>query len=80
MGALSDHFAVAAMQAAGQVQMSEAFKAEGLHGAMYLIPVALSLTLVFLLFASRCFSRDAQRMREGMVADSEMLAAKPVVA
>ncbi|MCE5982320.1 MULTISPECIES: MFS transporter [unclassified Pseudomonas] len=80
VGALSDHFAVAAMQAAGQVQMSEAFKAEGLHGAMYLIPVALSLTLVFLLFASRCFSRDAQRMREGMVADSEMLAAKPVVA
>ncbi|MNH46765.1 hypothetical protein D3C79_1096850 [compost metagenome] len=51
--------------------MSEAFKAEGLHGAMYLIPVALMLTLVFLLLASRCFSRDAQRMREGMLADSE---------
>ncbi|SDQ45945.1 MFS transporter [Pseudomonas sp. B21-012] len=80
VGALSDHFAVAAMQAAGAVQMSEAFKAEGLHGAMYLIPVALMLTLVFLLLASRCFSRDAQRMREGMVADSEMMAAKPVVA
>ncbi|MGF6594245.1 spinster family MFS transporter [Pseudomonas sp. 2835] len=76
VGALSDHFAVAAMQAAGAVQMSEAFKAEGLHGAMYLIPVALMLTLVFLLLASRCFSRDAQRMREGMVADSEEAAGK----
>ncbi|ROL78396.1 MFS transporter [Pseudomonas vranovensis] len=76
VGALSDHFAVAAMQAAGAVQMSEAFKAEGLHGAMYLIPVALMLTLVFLLLASRCFSRDAQRMREGMVADSQEAAGK----
>ncbi|QBF28087.1 MFS transporter [Pseudomonas tructae] len=80
VGALSDHFALTAMQAAGAVQMSEAFKAEGLHGAMYLIPIALMLTLGFLLLASRCFSRDAQRMREGMVADSEALGIKPVVA
>ncbi|MNJ64035.1 hypothetical protein D3C77_599710 [compost metagenome] len=71
VGALSDHFAQAAMLAAGQVQMSEAFKAEGLHDAMYLIPVALMLTLVFLLVASRSFGRDAQRMREGMVLGSE---------
>jgi len=71
VGGLSDHFAVAAMIAAGEVVMSEAFKAEGLHDAMYLIPVALMLTMVFLLAASRCFSRDAQRMREGMLADSE---------
>ncbi|MHC6226328.1 spinster family MFS transporter [Pseudomonas sp. X10] len=76
VGMLSDHFAVAAMQAAGEAQMSEAFKAEGLHDAMYLIPMALMLTLVFLLLASRCFSRDAQRMREGMVADSEVVAGK----
>lgn len=46
--------------------MSEAFKAQGLHDAMYLIPAALLLTLLFLLAASRCFSRDAQRMREGL--------------
>ncbi|NBA94622.1 MFS transporter [Pseudomonas sp. R5(2019)] len=69
VGLLSDHFAQAAMIEAGAGQMSEAFKAVGLHDAMYLIPVALMLTLVFLLQASRCFSRDAQRMREGMEAE-----------
>jgi len=72
VGGLSDHFAVAAMDAAGETVMNEAFKAEGLHDAMYLIPVALMLTMVFLLAASRCFSRDAQRMREGMAADCEI--------
>ncbi|PWB36088.1 MFS transporter [Pseudomonas sp. SDI] len=70
VGLLSDHFAQAAMLAAGEGQMTEAFKAIGLHDAMYLIPVALALTLVFLLLASRCFSRDAQRMKEGLVEDS----------
>ena len=48
--------------------MTEAFKAVGLHDAMYLIPVALFLTMVFLFLASRCFVRDAQRMKEGLVA------------
>ncbi|MBJ9976604.1 MFS transporter [Pseudomonas sp. S75] len=66
VGALSDHFAIKAMQAAGEGAMSEVFKAQGLHDAMYLIPAALLLTLLFLLAASRCFSRDAQRMREGL--------------
>ncbi|KHL73805.1 hypothetical protein PpSQ1_13760, partial [Pseudomonas putida] len=79
-GGLSDHFAVAAMNAAGEAMMSEAFKAQGLHDAMYLIPVALMLTMVFLLAASRCFSRDAQRMREGMVADSEAVEGRAVQA
>ncbi|WP_166358838.1 spinster family MFS transporter [Pseudomonas akapageensis] len=69
VGLLSDHFAQTAMLEAGAGQMTEAFKAVGLHDAMYLIPVALLLTLVFLLQASRCFSQDAQRMREGMVVD-----------
>lgn len=69
VGLLSDHFAHSAMAAAGAVQMSEAYKAVGLHDAMYLIPVALFMTLVFLYLASRCFSRDALRMKEGMVAD-----------
>ncbi len=48
--------------------MSEAFKAIGLHDAMYLIPVALFLTMVFLFLASRCFVRDAKRMKDGMSA------------
>jgi len=69
VGLLSDHFAHSAMYAAGAEQMDETFKAVGLHDAMYLIPVALFLTLLFLLQASRCFSRDAERMRAGMVAD-----------
>jgi MFS family permease len=67
VGLLSDHFAQAAMFAAGASEMSEAFKAAGLHDAMYLIPVALFLTLLALVQASRCFVADARRMREGMV-------------
>ncbi|RRV06846.1 MFS transporter [Pseudomonas sp. v388] len=69
VGALSDHFAKAAMAAAGVEQMTEGFKAIGLHDAMYLIPAALLLTLVFLFMASRGFSRDAQRMTARMVAE-----------
>jgi len=65
-GLLSDRFARQAMDEAGAEQMSEAFKAVGLHDAMFAIPVALVLTLVFLLLAARSFKRDAQRMREGM--------------
>ncbi|MFK7702977.1 spinster family MFS transporter [Pseudomonas caspiana] len=69
VGLLSDHFAHSAMAAAGAEQMSEAYKAVGLHDAMYLIPMALFMTLVFLYLASRCFSRDAARMKAGMAAD-----------
>ncbi|QNH02788.1 spinster family MFS transporter [Pseudomonas sediminis] len=68
VGWLSDHYAQAAMQAAGASEMSEAFKAVGLHDAMILIPVALFLTLLALLQAARCFQRDALRMREGLAA------------
>ena len=67
VGGLSDHFAHTAMLSAGAEQMTEAFKAVGLHDAMYLIPVALFLTMLFLFQASRCFVRDAQRMKEGLV-------------
>jgi hypothetical protein len=48
--------------------MTEAYKAVGLHDAMYLIPVALFLTMLFLFQASRTFVRDATRMKEGLVA------------
>jgi MFS family permease len=67
VGLLSDYFANAAMLAAGATQMSETFKAVGLHDAMYLIPVALFLTMLTLVQASRCFTRDAARMRAGML-------------
>ncbi len=35
---------------------------------MYLIPVALFLTMLFLFQASRSFVRDAKRMKEGLSA------------
>lgn len=66
VGLLSDHFAHTAMLAAGASEMSEAFRAVGLHGAMYLVPAALLLTMVFLFFASRSFVQDAKRMTAGM--------------
>lgn len=66
VGWLSDYYAQAAMQAAGASEMTEAFKAVGLHDAMLLIPVALLLTLLALLQAARCFQTDAVRMREGL--------------
>ncbi|CAE6944878.1 Major facilitator family transporter [Ectopseudomonas oleovorans] len=66
VGWLSDHYAQAAMQAAGASEMTEAFKAVGLYDAMLLIPVALLLTLLALLQAARCFQMDAVRMREGL--------------
>lgn len=56
------------MYAAGAEQMTEAYKAVGLHDAMYLIPVALFLTMLFLFQASRSFVRDANRMKDGLVA------------
>ena len=68
VGLLSDHFAEAAMLAAGASEMAEAFRAEGLHGAMYLIPASLLLTMVFLFQASRTFCADAKRMTAGMTA------------
>jgi MFS family permease len=67
VGLLSDHFSQAAMLAAGSSEMSETFKAVGLHDAMLLIPVALFLTMLALLQASRCFVADSTRMRAGMV-------------
>ena len=70
VGWLSDRSAVAAMQAAGASEMTETFKAVGLHDSMLLIPVALFVTLLALLQASRCFRADAQRMRDSLVQES----------
>ncbi|MCO8166382.1 MFS transporter [Pseudomonas sp. 21LCFQ02] len=68
VGLLSDHFAQQAMLAAGAGEMTEVFKAVGLHGAMYLIPVALLTTLIFLLLATGSFGRDAEAMKVRMQA------------
>jgi MFS family permease len=66
VGLLSDHFAEAAMLAAGAGEMSEAFKAVGLHDAMLLIPGALFITMLALLQASRCFVADASNMQRSL--------------
>jgi len=70
VGMLSDHYSNAAMLAAGASAMNETFKAVGLHNAMYLIPVALLVTMAALLQASRCFVSDAATMQQGMQARS----------
>ena len=64
VGGLSDYFAQQAMLAAGATEISEAFRAIGLHNALYLVPVAMGLTGVFLLIATRTFRRDAQHMAQ----------------
>jgi MFS family permease len=60
-GALSDHFAHKAMTDAGATSMTEAFKAIGLHNAMYVIPI-LALAAAFVLFmASRTMDKDVRK-------------------
>ena len=63
LGMLSDHFAKQAMSGAGATAMSEAFKAEGLHNAFYVVPV-VSLVLALVLFAgSRTVTKDMERLQ-----------------
>lgn len=63
VGALSDSAAQAAMAAAGATQMTDQLRGVGLHQAMLLIPIALLLTGIGLLVATRTFSADAAAMR-----------------
>ena len=64
VGGLSDHFAQQAMLAAGATEINEAFRAIGLHSALYLVPAAMGLTGVFLLIAISTFKSDAQKMAQ----------------
>jgi MFS family permease len=65
-GGLSDHFARAAMTAAGADKMAESFRATGLHSGMYVIPVcALAVGLV-LLMAARSVTADMLEMHVWM--------------
>ena len=63
MGALSDHFANKAMLEAAAASI-EPFRAQGLHSAMYVIPVLSLLCAVSLFGAARTVAADAKRMRE----------------
>ncbi len=63
LGMLSDHFAHRAMTAAGAGAMTEAYKAAGLHNAMYIIPVLAVLASLVLFAASRTVESDIRRQQ-----------------
>jgi MFS family permease len=60
-GMLSDHFAHKAMREAGASAMTEAFKAVGLHSAMYIIPILAVLASLALFAASRTIESDIRK-------------------
>jgi MFS family permease len=67
-GLLSDHFAHVAMAQAGATSMTEAFKAVGLHNAMYIIPILALLASAVLFAASRTVERDIRKQEEAHAA------------
>jgi MFS family permease len=76
LGMLSDHFAHQAMRDAGAPAMTEAFKAVGLHSAMYVIPVLAVLASLVLFAASRTVERDIRKQQQGpLVSRQESLSA-----
>jgi MFS family permease len=70
VGYLSDTFSLAAMESAGATEMTEQFKAVGLHDAMYLVPVSLLMTGVFIFFAARTYHKDHLAMIDQMKTNS----------
>lgn len=64
VGGLSDYLANEAMIAAGASEMTEYFKAIGMHDAMYLIPLTFLMTAVFIHLSTRSFMKDHDKMLE----------------
>jgi MFS family permease len=62
-GRLSDFFAHKAMIDAGAGSMTEAFKAIGLHNAMYIIPVLAVAAALVLFAASRTMEKDVRKQQ-----------------
>ncbi len=60
-GRLSDHFAYKAMTDAGASVMTEAFRATGLHHAMYIIPILALAAAAVLFAASRTMEKDVRK-------------------
>lgn len=65
MGTLSDNLAQSAMLAAGASEMTVAFRATGLHTAMYVMPVLVLLCAGSLFVAASTVAKDMRR-REGL--------------
>jgi hypothetical protein len=53
------------MAAAGAVAMTEAFKAAGLHNALYVVPVLALLASLVLFAGSRTVAGDIRRQELG---------------
>jgi MFS family permease len=64
MGTLSDRMAQAAMLAAGASEMTTAFRATGLHTAMYVMPVLVLLCAASLFGAASTVAKDMRRRDE----------------
>lgn len=77
VGWLSDRYSVVAMVASGATEMTEQFKAVGLHDAMYTIPVSLLLTAAAMFVAARTFGADARTMKDGMNASAPVMVGEP---
>lgn len=69
-GGLSDHYARAAMTAAGANKMAEPFRASGLHSGMYVIPVCALAVGFVLLMAARSVAADMHEMHLWMAQPS----------
>ncbi len=65
VGGLSDFFAERAAESAG-VQDVTAFAGDGLNSAMYLVPLMLALTAVFIHLAARRVGADSARMHASL--------------
>ncbi len=67
-GKLSDHFARAAMPAAGLGAVSEAARAVGLHSAMYVVPLCMLGVAGVLFAAATTVARDMRALQAWMAA------------
>ena len=62
VGAISDWFAKRALADAGTGKLAQ-YAGDGLNSAMYLVPIMLALTAVFIYLATRTVGKDAARMQ-----------------
>jgi MFS family permease len=65
-GVLSDRLAARAAAAAGAPAATEAFRAQGLHQAMYIVPVLSVVLAAVLLAGSRASARDRRALTSWM--------------
>jgi predicted MFS family arabinose efflux permease len=66
LGMLSDYFAKRAMAGAGATEMTETFRALGLHNAFFIAPI-ISFSLSLVLFAgSRTVASDMEKLQKWM--------------